>query len=83
MMKKITDYIRRRLLGAKTARRARHNAEVSARFRIAESDGKIYLLCLGTAIAVIGDDDTAQSITREVERARHAALEFESANNFE
>ena len=76
-MAKIKDFIRRYFAGVKAAKLSRHEAEISARFRITERGGKIYLLCYGTAVAVISDNSNAAEITRQIKSARNAALDYD------
>lgn len=76
-MRKIKDYIMRRIVGARAAKKARHDAEIAARFRIAERGGKIFLLCYGTAVAVVDDYSNAVEITRQIKSARNAAIDYE------
>lgn len=78
-MTTIKDYIIQRLAVARATRKAQHTAEISARFRIAERGGKIYLLCYGTAIAVISGGDTAYEISKLIYKARAAAILYDSA----
>lgn len=77
-MTSIKDYIIRRIAGMKAAKRARRDAEIRARFSIAERNGKIYILCLGTAVAVASNATVAKAIADCVEDARSAALEYDS-----
>lgn len=79
-MAKIRDFIRRHLEGAKAAKAARRDAEIRARFRVAELGGRIYILCCGTAVAVVDDCGTAREITRQIKAARDAAMEYDRGN---
>lgn len=76
-MSKLKDYIVRCIVGARAAKKARHDAEIKARFRISERGGKIYLLCCGTAVAVINESNNAAMITRQIKAAREAAIDYE------
>lgn len=76
-MTKINDFIRRHLASVKAGKRAKHEAEINARFRITERGGKIYLLCYGTAVAIVNEHSNAVEITRQISSARNAALDYE------
>lgn len=76
-MGKINDFIRRQLASAKAGKRAKREAEISERFHITERGGKIYLLCYGTAVAVVNEHSNAVEITRQINSARNAALDYD------
>lgn len=79
-MAHIKDYIARYIAGVKAVKKARHDAEIRARFRITERNGKIYLLCMGTAIAAVSANTIAKAITSYIEDARKAATEYDNGN---
>lgn len=70
----------RRIAVARATREARHDAEIAARFHIAERGGKIFLLCYGTAVAVMGETSSASQICKSIDTARAAAMLYDGAD---
>ncbi len=72
-MKKIIDWWNDR----KESSRKNEIENVRFDFKVAERNGKIYLMHKGYAFAVIAKDMSASEIAAKLNEARKAALEFE------
>lgn len=58
------------------AKLKRQIGELNSRFSIKERNGRLYLMCMGTAIMVFGDKQTCDDATCALAEARDAAQEF-------
>lgn len=59
----------------------RQIGEINSRFAIKERNGRLYLMCMGTAIMVFGDKQTCDDATCAITAARDAAQEFVFASD--
>lgn len=69
--------LRRLIEAGKAARKARRDAEVSLRFYLSERNGRVFIVCNGTAIGEMPMTATVSSISDEIESMRAAALAYE------
>lgn len=76
-MENIVSKIRRWAESLKAAREAQRRAEIEARISLREKGGRIYLLCGGTAFALIENGHNAQDIVKAIRDARRAAEMYE------
>ncbi len=76
----LIQWLKREILAARTAREARHRAEIEYRFTIRERQGKIYILCNSTAWAVMPPQSTMQEALALINKARAAAVQFDKVN---
>lgn len=73
----LIKWFRREVEALRTAREARHRAEIECRFTVRERQGKIYILCNSTAWAVMPPDSTMKEALALIGRARAAAVMFD------
>lgn len=52
-MNRITEWLRRQVESVRRTKEVRRVEEINARFSVRERDGKIFLLCNGTAVAIM------------------------------
>lgn len=79
-MNRITEWLRRQVESVRRTKEVRRVEEINARFSVRERDGKrdgkIYLLCNGTAVAIMTPASTMQDAIKQIKAMRAAAVCF-------
>ena len=75
-MNTIIKAIRSWLRKQNDAKLKRQIDEINSRISIKEKNGRLYLMCMGTAVKVFGDKQTCDDATCAITAARDAAQEF-------
>ena len=75
-MNRRTKRLRRQAESMRRTKDVRMVEEINARFSVRERDGKIFLLCNGTAVAIMTPASTMQEAVRQIKAMRAAAVCF-------
>lgn len=75
-MNAITKAIKSWVRKLNDAKLKRQVDELDSRFTIKEKNGRLYLMCMGTAIMVFGDKQTCDETACAITAARDAAQEY-------
>ncbi len=81
-MNRITEWLRRQVESVQRTKEIRRTEEINARFSVRERDGKIYLLCNGTAVAIMTPASTMQDAIKQIKAMRAAALTYEKTKDY-
>lgn len=75
-MNRITEWLRRQVESVRRTKEVRRVEEINARFSVRERDGKIFLLCNGTAVAIMTPASTMLDAIKQIKAMRAAAVCF-------
>lgn len=83
---KLTDLpivrkLQRHIEANKAAKKARHDTEIVLRFRLAERDGRMFIMCYGTAVCELPQTTTVSDVSDTIAKMRQAALTYDSLDN--
>lgn len=77
----IITIIRQRIEAHRIAADLRRKAEITSRFSVCERQGRIYLLCCGTAFAVADKSLAVDALAAAIAEARSAAILYSNDTN--
>lgn len=81
-MNRITGWLRRQAESVRRTKEIRKTEEINARISVRERDGKIFLLCNGTAVAIMTPASTMQDAIKQIKAMRAAALTYEKTKDY-
>lgn len=81
-MNRIAEWLRRQVESVRRTKEIRKTEEINARISVRERDGKIFLLCNGTAVAIMTPASTMLDAIKQIKAMRAAALTYEKTKDY-